>query len=105
MPASDELPARMPLELDASLAAHRQLLILMFTLLARDPTRREELIETIHQKLIFHDAHEDPGLEADMAVAFERRMSDELRRILSDVLAALEVAGQAEAHTAQAEKR
>lgn len=90
----DDLSARPPLELDASLAAHRQLLILMFTLLARDAASREELIETIHQRLIFHDGHEDPGLEADMAVAFERRMSDELRRILGDVLAALETAGR-----------
>ena len=90
----DDLSARPPLELDASLAAHRQLLILMFTLLARDAASRQELIETIHQRLIFHDAHEDPGLEADMAVAFERRMSNELRRILGDVLAALEAAGR-----------
>lgn len=94
MPTPDDLPARSPMELDASIAAHRQLLILMFTLLGRDEPSREHLIQTIHQRLIFHDANEDPGLEADMAMAFERRMSDELRRLLSDVLASLEASAR-----------
>ncbi len=96
MPIPDDLSVRSTLQLDASMAAHRQLLVLMFTLLARDEASREDLIQTIHQRLIFHDAHEDPGLEADMAMAFERRMSDELRRILGDVLAALEASAREE---------
>ena len=85
----ESLPARTPLELDIAAAAHRKLLVLVLQLRARDDTLRTALVEAISQKLTFHDAHEDAGLEADAAFAFERRVDEEFRRILSDVEAVL----------------
>lgn len=87
--ARDGLPARTPLELDIAAAAHRKLLVLALQLMARDDTLRTALVEAISQTLTFHDAHEDAGLEADAAFAFERRVDEEFRRVLSDVQAEL----------------
>lgn len=87
--APDGLPARTPLELDIAAAAHRKILVLALQLMARDETLRPALVEAVSQKLTFHDAHEDAGLEADAAFAFERRVDEEFRRILSDVQAVL----------------
>lgn len=89
MPDADLIALRPQLALDAAVAAHRQLLVLVLSLVGQDPARREALAEAVRQKLVFHDAHEDPGLEADLAFAFERRVDEELRRILADVEAAL----------------
>lgn len=83
---------RDPMELDACVAAHRQMLVLLSTLLARDEGRHAAMVEAVSQRLSFHDAHEDAGLEADTAFAFERRVDLELRRILEDVEVALRVA-------------
>lgn len=83
------LPPRTPLELDVAAAAHRKLLVLVLQLMARDETLRTALVEAISQKLTFHDAHEDPGLEADAAFAYERRVDEAFRRILADVEAVL----------------
>lgn len=85
----DSTLLRERLELDACVAAHRQLLVLLATLVARDEGRHRAMVEAITQRLSFHDAHEDPGLEADAAFAFERRVDLELRRILEDVERAL----------------
>lgn len=87
--ALDGLPARTPLELDIATAAHRKLLVLALQLMARDQTLRLALMEAVSQKLTFHDSHEDAGLEADAAFAFERRVDAEFRRILTDVQAVL----------------
>ncbi len=87
--APDGLQARTPLELDIAAAAHRKILVLALQLMARDATLRPALVEAVSQKLTFHDAHEDAGLEADAAFAFERRVDEEFRRILSDVQAVL----------------
>ncbi|TCT02149.1 hypothetical protein [Aquabacter spiritensis] len=85
----DDVAPRSQVNLDAAIAAHRQLLVLMFRVLGHDPARRDALVEAIDQKLTFHDGHEDPGLEADGAFAFERRVNAEFRRVLEDVRAGL----------------
>lgn len=87
--ALDGLPARTPQELDIAAAAHRKILVLALQLMARDETLRPALVEAVSQRLTFHDAQEDAGLEADAAFAFERRVDEEFRRILSDVQAVL----------------
>lgn len=89
MTSPDMASLRERLELDACVAAHRQVLVLMATLVAQDEGRHRAMVEAINQRLSFHDAHEDPGLEADTAFAFERRVDLELRRILEDVERAL----------------
>lgn len=89
MPIPDAMPLRSQIALDASVAAHRQLLVLMLTVIGRDEATRGALMDAIAQKLAVHDANEDPGIEPDPAFAFERRVDEELRRILSDVQAAL----------------
>lgn len=85
----DDISLRQPLELDATVAAHRQLLVLLFTLMGQDEAKREAISEAISQRLNFHDSHEDAGLEADSAFAFERRVDEEFRRILGDAHMAL----------------
>ncbi|MFG1212953.1 hypothetical protein V5F72_13645 [Xanthobacter flavus] len=87
--APDSLTARTPLELDIAAAAHRKLLVLALQLMARDEVLRAALVEAVSQKLTFHDSHEDAGLEADAAFAFERRVDEEFRRVLFDVQAVL----------------
>ncbi|MGU3495759.1 hypothetical protein ACLBXM_17095 [Xanthobacteraceae bacterium A53D] len=79
-------------ELDAALAAHRQALVLLFQVLARDEASRRHLYAAIEQRTAYRDAHEDPGAEADATMAFEVRVEEEVGRILADVKAALRVA-------------
>lgn len=85
----DDIAVRQPLELDATVAAHHQLLVLLFTLLGRDEHSRDVISNAISQRLSFHDAHEDAGVEADAAFAFERHVDKEFQRILGDAASAL----------------
>lgn len=95
MPRQDDIAPRPRLELDAAVAAHRQLLIMLLTQLGQDDHMRRALVEMVDQRLAFHDADEDPGSEADPAFAFEQRVNGELRRILGDMQAALRATGKA----------
>ncbi len=78
---------RVPIELDAAVAAHRQMLLLLFTVVARDAAARRCLMEAMEQRMAFRDGHEDPGVEPDAAVAFEARVQQEVQRLLEDVRA------------------
>ncbi|WP_188581255.1 hypothetical protein [Azorhizobium oxalatiphilum] len=80
---------RSPAEMDAVIAAHRQLLILLLSTIAENETMRARLAARIEQRELFRDAHEDPGVEADGAVAFEVAVEREMTRILDDVRSAL----------------
>ncbi len=74
-------PEATPLELEARLNAHRELLIDVLTALIGDQSS-SKIAERLRDDTVAADFEEDPGVLPDQAFAIENETASEIRRIL-----------------------
>lgn len=83
-----------PPQVEGAISAHRRILELLLAGLALARGDGGRLLDELEDRLGYRDAHEDPGVEPDLAFSIEKSADDEIARLMRAARDIVAAAGQ-----------